>query len=61
LVWGENISKKVVITIRLVPEAAKLSDEQLIKEIEKEIKKAIYVVPWANSVEGIEIQANQTK
>jgi hypothetical protein len=55
------MSKKAVITIRLVPEAAKLSDEQLTKEIEKEIKKAIYVVPWANTLESIEIQANQTK
>jgi len=48
--------KKAVITIRLVPEAAMLSDEQLIKEIENEIKKAIYVIPWANSLETIVIQ-----
>ena len=58
MVWGENMSKKAVITIRLVPEAAKLSDEQLTKEIEKEIKKAIYVVPWANTLESIEIKEN---
>ena len=35
------LKRKVVITIRLVPEAAKLSEEQLTKEIEEEIKKAI--------------------
>ena len=52
------MSKKAVITIRLVPEAAKVSDEQLIKEVDKEIKKAIYVIPWANSVESIVIQEN---
>jgi hypothetical protein len=41
-----------------VPEAAKLSDEQLIKEIEEEIKKAIYVIPWANTLESVEIKEN---
>jgi hypothetical protein len=55
-VWGEKVSKKAVITIRLLAEASKLSDEQLIKEIEEEIKKAIYTIPWANSVESVEIQ-----
>jgi hypothetical protein len=50
--------KRAVITIRLLAEADKLSDEQLIKEIEKEIKKAIYVVPWANTLESIEIKEN---
>jgi len=52
------IVKRAVITIRLLPEASKLSDEELISEIKNEIKKAIYVVPWANSVESIEIQEN---
>ncbi|MDI6848099.1 MAG: hypothetical protein QMD23_08290, partial [Candidatus Bathyarchaeia archaeon] len=42
LVWSENMPKSPVITIRLLPEASKLSDEELIKEIESEIKKAIY-------------------
>ena len=54
--------KRVVIRIRLLPEASKLSKEELISEIESEIKKAVYVIPWANSVESIEIQeADQTE
>jgi hypothetical protein len=61
-VWGDCMVKKVQIIVRLLPEASKLSDEELIKEIEEEIKKAIYTIPWANSVESVEIQeANQTE
>lgn len=54
----ENMSKRAVITIRLIPEASKLSDEELINKIEKEIKKTIYTVPWANNVESIKIKEN---
>jgi len=50
--------KRAVITIRLLAEAANLSDEQLIKGIEEQIKKAIYVVPWANTLESVEIKEN---
>jgi hypothetical protein len=49
-------SKKAVVTIRLVPGAAKLSDEQLIKEIEEEMKKAIFVIPWADALESVKIK-----
>jgi hypothetical protein len=48
--------KKAVVTIRLVPGAAKLSDEQLIKEIEGEMKKAIFVIPWADALESVKIK-----
>jgi hypothetical protein len=51
-----NMSKKVIIKIRLLPEASRLSREELMSRIESEVKKAIYVVPWANSVESVEIQ-----
>lgn len=52
------MAKKAVIIVRLVPEASKLSDEELKQEIEKEIKKTVYVIPWANMLESIEIQEN---
>jgi hypothetical protein len=52
------MAKKAVIIVRLVPEASKLSDEELKREIEKEIKKTVYVIPWANTLESIEIQEN---
>jgi hypothetical protein len=59
---GENLVKKAVITVWLLPETSKLSKEELISEIENEIKKAIYVIPWADQLESIEIQeANQPK
>jgi hypothetical protein len=48
--------KKARITVRLVPEAAKVADESLKAEIEKEIKKAIYAIPWADRLESIEIK-----
>jgi len=50
------MSKKATITIQLLPEASKLSNEELIREIEEEIKKAIYMIPWANILESIEIK-----
>jgi translation elongation factor EF-1beta len=48
--------KKVHITIRLVPEAAKVPDENLRNEIEKELRKNIFVIPWADQLESLEIK-----
>jgi hypothetical protein len=48
--------KKVHITIRLVPEAAKVPDENLKNEIEKELRKNIFVIPWADQLESLEIK-----
>ena len=47
--------------MRLLPEASKVADESLKAEIEKEIKKAIWTIPWADQLESVEIQANQTR
>jgi translation elongation factor EF-1beta len=48
--------KKVYITIRLVPEAAKVADENLKNEIERELRKNIFVIPWANELESVEVK-----
>jgi translation elongation factor EF-1beta len=48
--------KKVHITVRLVPEATKVPDENLKNEIEKELRKNIFVIPWAKELESIEIK-----
>jgi hypothetical protein len=48
--------KKAVITIRLLREASKLSNDELLKEIEKQIKESIWTVPWASEIESIEIK-----
>jgi translation elongation factor EF-1beta len=48
--------KKVHITIQLVPEAAKVTDENLKTEIEKELRKNIFVIPWAKELESIEVK-----
>jgi len=52
----ENMVKKAHIVVRLVPEASKVANESLKVEIEKEIMKAVYVIPWADSLESIEIK-----
>lgn len=36
------------ITVRLLPEASEVADESLKAEIQREIVKAIYVIPWAD-------------
>jgi len=40
--------KKAHIVVRLVPEASEVADESLKAEIQREIVKAIYVIPWAD-------------
>jgi hypothetical protein len=53
--------KKAQIIVRLLPEASKIANESLKAEIEKEIKKAIWAIPWTDQLESVEIQeANQT-
>jgi FAD/FMN-containing dehydrogenase len=54
--------KKAHIVVCLVPEASEVADETLKAEIQREIAKATYVIPWADQLESIEIQeANQPK
>jgi hypothetical protein len=48
--------KKAHISVRLVPEASKVANEKLKAEIEKEIKKAIFTVPWASELLSVEIE-----
>jgi len=48
--------KKACITVRLVPEATKVADESLKAEIEKELRKNIFAIPWADQLESIEIE-----
>jgi hypothetical protein len=50
--------KKARITVRLLPEASEVADESLKAEILREIEKAIYVIPWADQLESIEIEEN---
>jgi len=42
----------------LLPEASEVANESLKAEIEKEIIKAVYVIPWADRLESIEIEEN---
>jgi len=42
---AKDMPKRALITIRLLPEAEKVSNEKLRLEIEKEISKAIFVIP----------------
>ena len=48
--------KKAIITIRLLREASKLSNEELLKDIEKQIKESIWTIPWESEIESIEIK-----
>jgi hypothetical protein len=50
------MTKKAYIIVRLIPEASKVANENLRAEIEKEITKAIFVIPWADQLESIEIK-----
>jgi hypothetical protein len=56
LLEREMKEKKAHITVRLVPEASKIANENLKAEIQREVKKAIYSIPWANELESIEIE-----
>ena len=52
----KTMPKKVCITVRLVPEAAKVPDGNLKNEIERELRKNIFVIPWADQLESLEIK-----
>jgi hypothetical protein len=55
-VGGENMVKKAHISVRLVPEASKVANKELKAEIEKEIEKAIFTVPWASELLSVKIE-----
>lgn len=48
--------KKLRIIVRLVPEAQNATNESIKTEAEKELKKAIFMIPWANELESIEVE-----
>jgi hypothetical protein len=48
--------KRALIVIRLLPETKKVLNESLRSEIEKEMSRAIFVIPWADKLEFIEIK-----
>jgi len=50
------MSKKVLIVIRLIPEASKVANENLKAEIKKELSKSIFLIPWADFLESIQIK-----
>jgi len=45
------MQKKVIITIKLVPEASQASNSQIEKEIKKEAQ-----IPWCHKIEKISIE-----
>jgi hypothetical protein len=53
--------KKIRITLSLIPEASKVSNEKLKTEIEEQIKEtlnrygALWNIPWVNQLDSIEI------
>ena len=50
------MAKRALIIIRLLPEAKKVSNKELKLEIEKEMSKAIFFIPWADRIESVKIQ-----
>jgi hypothetical protein len=47
--------KKVVIEAVLVPEASNKCSEEIEKEILREIKHGIIVIPWCNRIEKVKV------
>jgi hypothetical protein len=45
-----SMSKKVMVVISLVEESAEVSNEEIEKEIFKELQKLPLVIPWAYKV-----------
>lgn len=50
------MAKRALIIIRLLPEARKVPNRKLKSEIEKEMGKAFFVIPWADKLESVQIQ-----
>ncbi len=48
--------KKAHIIVRLILEARNVDNASIKAEIEKEISKAIFLMPWADRLEAIEIE-----
>lgn len=51
-----NLTKKAIIVITLVDESVERSNEELEKEILKELVRNPSVIPWMKNVEKIEVR-----
>ena len=54
--WGFLMSKRVLIVVRLIPEASRVADKDLLAEIKREVSKSVFMIPWADCLESIEIK-----
>jgi hypothetical protein len=50
------MSKRVLIVVRLIPEASRMANEELLAEIRREVSKSVFMIPWADCLESIEIK-----
>jgi hypothetical protein len=49
------VGKKVVLIIRLIPEAEQQSAKEIQRDIEAERREILRVIPWASEIEKIEV------
>jgi hypothetical protein len=50
------MSKRVLIVVRLIPEASRVADKDLLAEIRREVSKSVFMIPWADCLEYVEIK-----
>jgi len=53
---GFLMSKRVLIVVRLIPEASQVADKDLLAEIKREVSKSVFMIPWADCLESVEIR-----
>jgi hypothetical protein len=54
--WGFLMSKRVLIVVRLIPEASRVADKDLLAEIKREVSKSVSMIPWADCLVSVEIK-----
>ena len=50
------MSKRVLIVVRLILEASRVADEDLLAMIKREVNKSVFMIPWADCLESVEIR-----
>lgn len=50
------MAKKVVLIIRLVPEALEVKTSSIKREIQKESRGIVRAIPWAAEIEDIKVE-----
>jgi len=50
------MSKRVLIVVRLIPEASRVADKDLLAEIKREVSKSVSMIPWADCLVSVEIK-----